>query len=82
MAKLTPEHRAEFVARLRHDWPELNPSVLPEVWPIAIEAQAMPSRQHALKAQLEGRMVELARLQAELARDQREALERLDRPPA
>jgi hypothetical protein len=74
MAKLTPEHRAEFVARLRHDWPELNPSVLPEVWPIAIEAQAMPSRQQGLKARLQGRLDEL--------QDQREALERLDRPPA
>jgi hypothetical protein len=72
--KLTPEYRAEFVARLRHDWPEANPSVLPEVWPIAIEAQAMPSRQHALKARLQGRLDEL--------QDQREALERLDGRPA
>jgi hypothetical protein len=35
-----------------------------------------------MKAQLQGRMVELARLQEVLAQDQREALERLDRPPA
>jgi hypothetical protein len=81
MPKLTPEYRAEFVARLRHDFPE-RAVVDPPVWPIAIEAHAMPSRQHAMKAQLQGRMVELARLQEVLAQDQREALERLDRPPA
>jgi hypothetical protein len=70
---LTPYDRSDFVARLRWEWPECHP-VDPPAWPIAIEAHAMPSARLRVVSRLAGHLADLE--------DQREALERLDRPPA